>query len=509
MGRHVNVNMDTAPLLGCSDSQPLGVPKLVPTAEDSPAYLALTHMLVADYRIQSAEQLDLVQPNTSYSSNNLMKAASLALCCLGPCVCYPMCVSEAYVAAGNVRRMEDGRGGFALLGPGMHRFVDRYVQVIGDDIPITNAEIKHGDRTIVVVEQGYVGYAMDKGQPVLLPPGLHQWKSSTLEFKKSVDLNRNLLKLGPLTVVTVDEGYAAVTQDNGKQIILSGGRTHLLTHRNWKFEKFISLKFQTNTLDKIEATTADNVLLHVDSTVCWYIEDVDAAARMLADTMKKDGSDSHVDEQRDITKLRHDVLLQATASMAQFIGTVDYSSSFHVSAANHAPVDHSAQGLPMYSPEAPTQRLDSVFNTDRVETAVTHCNKVTSVYGVRIMSINIISAKPKDTQLLTCLAQGAVAAAEAEKAEVAAKGQARATQINAQARALAEITIAKGQAEAEVIRAQASLKAAEMLASSQVAVDLARIDRTGAAIGDRATFFFGEPNLGSAMLANPAILNTK
>eukprot|EP00658_Telonema_sp_P-2_P080953 TRINITY_DN8169_c0_g1_i11.p1 TRINITY_DN8169_c0_g1~~TRINITY_DN8169_c0_g1_i11.p1 ORF type:complete len:248 (-),score=74.33 TRINITY_DN8169_c0_g1_i11:245-988(-) len=245
----------------------------------------------------------------------------------------------------------------------------------------------------------------------------------------------------------------------------------------------------------------------VDSTVCWHIEDVDAAARMLADTMKQDGSDSSGHE--DITKLRYDVLKQATASMAQFIGTVDYSSSFHVSAANHAPSSFESGRLPEYQPAPPAQRIDSLFNTDRVETAVVHCNKVTSVYGVRILSINIISAKPKDAELLHSLAAGAVAAAEAEKAEVAARGQARATQINAEAQSVADITMAKGAAEAEVIRAEASKKAAELLGSSQVAVDLARIDRTGAAIGDRTTFFFGDPNLGNAMLANPAILNPR
>eukprot|EP00656_Telonema_subtile_P013786 TRINITY_DN17005_c0_g1_i3.p1 TRINITY_DN17005_c0_g1~~TRINITY_DN17005_c0_g1_i3.p1 ORF type:complete len:463 (-),score=100.46 TRINITY_DN17005_c0_g1_i3:24-1412(-) len=427
--------MDCAPLLTNTTAS-----KQACVGETSPAYKALTHMLETRYRIHNSDDLELVPPNSSYAANNLMRAASLAFCCLGPCVCYPCCVSEAKVAAGNVRRMEDGRGNFFLLGPGMHRFMDPYVKIVGDDIPLTDAEIRHGDRTIVVVEQGYVGYAVDKGQPVLLPPGLHQWRSDTLEYKNCVDLNRNLLKLGPMTLVTVDENYAAVTQDNGKQVILNGGQTHLLTHRNWKFEKFISLKFQTNTLDQIEATTADNVLLLVDSTVCWYIQDVDAAARMLADTMKKDGSDSHGSE--DITKLRHDVLQQATASMAQFIGTVDYSSSFHLSAANHAPPPGSKAGnLPGYEESPPKERLDSLFNADRVETAVTHCNKVTSAYGVNIMSINIISAKPKDRDLLTSLAQGAVAAAEAEKAEVAARGQARATQIDAQAQTLAEITI--------------------------------------------------------------------
>eukprot|EP00658_Telonema_sp_P-2_P080954 TRINITY_DN8169_c0_g1_i14.p2 TRINITY_DN8169_c0_g1~~TRINITY_DN8169_c0_g1_i14.p2 ORF type:complete len:153 (+),score=32.33 TRINITY_DN8169_c0_g1_i14:100-558(+) len=140
-------------------------------------------MLTSSYRVQNAELLDLVPPNSSYAQNNLLRCASLALCCLGPCVCYPAIVSEAKVAAGNVRRMEDGRGNFAFLGPGMHRFVDPYVKVVGDDIPLTDATIKHGDRTILVVDQGFIGYAVDKGQPVLLPPGLHQWKSSTLEFK--------------------------------------------------------------------------------------------------------------------------------------------------------------------------------------------------------------------------------------------------------------------------------------------------------------------------------------
>ena len=36
------------------------------------------------------------------------------------------------------------------------------------------------------------------------------------------------------------------------QMILGGGTVHLLTHRNWKFEKFISQKIQTNNLEQIQ-----------------------------------------------------------------------------------------------------------------------------------------------------------------------------------------------------------------------------------------------------------------
>merc|ERR1719265_9713 len=131
---------------------------------------------------------------------------------------------------------------------------------------------------------------MDRGQPVLLPPGLHQWDSPTLEFQHLIDLSASLIRLGPYTLLTVDEGYAAVTQDNGAQKILEGGRAYMLTHRNWKFEKFITKKLQTNDVGPITVTTGDNVPLETAATVNWRIEDVILAARMAANTMPGTGS---------------------------------------------------------------------------------------------------------------------------------------------------------------------------------------------------------------------------
>ena len=39
---------------------------------------------------------------------------------------------------------------------------------------------------------------------------MHEWQSQTLKFVKSVDLNNAIIALGPLTIITVDEGYSAV-----------------------------------------------------------------------------------------------------------------------------------------------------------------------------------------------------------------------------------------------------------------------------------------------------------
>merc|ERR1711920_568220 len=93
------------------------------------------------------------------------------------------------------------------------------------------------------------------------------------------------IRLGPYTMITVDEGYAAVTQDNGEQKILEGGRAYMLTHRNWKFEKFMTKKLQTNDVGPIQVTTGDNVPLEATATVNWIIEDAKLAARMAANTM--------------------------------------------------------------------------------------------------------------------------------------------------------------------------------------------------------------------------------
>ena len=76
--------------------------------------------------------------------------------------------------------------------------------------------------------------------------------------------------------------------------------------------------------------------------------------------------------------------------------------------------------------------------------AVEHANRVTRNYGVEVMSINIISATPVDSQLTRALATGAVASAEALQAETQARGQARAVAIAAEAEAARTKIAAQG-----------------------------------------------------------------
>lgn len=490
--------------------------------EESPAYECMyaNKLLTTKYRRSNVSDIftgvDL-KANTD-AVQNIRSRCHHGYYCLplfGACL-YNSTHTELFVPAGHVGLLMDDKNQYLFAEPGMHNIASCFTRVTQQPQSL-HREVKHGNRTIVIVDQGYLGYAMDNGQPVLLPPGIHVWTSESLHFERSVPLNDHIIELGPYTVLTVDEGYAAVTQNNGKQVVLPGGHTHFLNHKNWKFEKFISLKIQTNDLEQIKATSADNIEMSVTSTVNWRIVDVEVAATMAAETMASSGKRGAVSA--DITKLRNDVLKQAIASLAGFVGGVNYSNTFHMSAAaqgkSATPGAPAAPGAALgtavlsaaadaAAPQAKAEFMDNpLYDPAKMTSAVEHANRVTRTYGVEIMSINIISASPTDTHLTRALATGAVASAEALQAETQARGRARAVAIEAEAEASrtkiaaageaeAFVISARGAAEAERLKADGARQAAELLASSDVAVELAKMDRSAAMLNGGEKYFFGQ-----------------
>lgn len=397
------------------------------------------------------------------------------------------------VKAGHIRKGVHSAGDYLLYGAGPHAIWSPYVRIDHTDISLTNEIIQHGNRAIVTVPQGFVGMANDRGEPVLLPPGLHQWKSDSLKFEKMIDLATSVILLGPYTLVTVDEGYAAVTSNNGEQKVLDGGSAQMLTHRNWKFEKFITTKIQTSELGPIKMTSGDNVPLSVVATITWRIDDVAKAARMAATTMQSQRPSNEFEF--DISQVRQDVLRQVTASLAAFVGTIAYAINGSASMAERVAGRHSsgmskAQAEP--DPEDNTGPK-ALFDRDGLDSSVDHANDVCAQYGVRVLAINLISAYPSDSALLAALSQGAVAAATAQQCRIEAQGQAAALLSKARAEAEATRIRAEGDAAAEELRAEGTLKAARKLEASDVAVMVARMRAAGAALseGQANSFFFG------------------
>jgi len=512
------------------------------SGEASLAYQALVTagMLTTKYRRADVEAIFVdgdLQANTDHWNDMKLRCMHGVYCLpvIG-CMVYNCLRKEFFIPAGNVGLLQNEANEYLFAQPGMHNIQGIFTRHTGTQ-PI-RGHINHGNRTIVIVEQGFIGYAMDNGQPVLLPPGIHVWRSESLYFERSLPLDDHVIKVGPYTILTVDEGYAAVTQNNGKMCIMKGGETHILNHKNWKFEKFMTLKIQTDDLEKIQATSADNIEMQVTSTINWKITDVTVAAINAAETMATSGKAGDV--AADITKLRQDVRKQAIASLAAFIGSVNYSSTFHVSAENQRNAHKNEKtslpqmGVPLAEgvietkegeaadqkavPTAAEATLDNpLFDTDKMVSAVEHANDVTSTFGVEIMSINIISASPLDSTLTRALASGAVASAEALMAETTARGNSRAatiladsdaecSRIGASGKAEADIILANGNAEAETKRAEGAKAAADLLSKNKVAVELTKMDRSASMLRGGEKFFFGEsPDMLSNIVLKGAV----
>jgi regulator of protease activity HflC (stomatin/prohibitin superfamily) len=228
----------------------------------------------------------------------------------------------------------------------------------------------------------------------------------------------------------------------------------------------------------------------------------------------------------DIRKLRRDVLKQAIASLAGFIGSVNYSDSLRVAAAARRNMETVKEVIAVNTGNAASEAQPSagdgvarttdnpMFDTEEMSKAVAHANQITNRFGVEIISISIISANPVDEQLKASLATGAVASAEALQVETAARDRAKAVKIEAEAAAVARkinadseamathvkaraegeaVTLrAEGAKAAEILRAEGCKKAAELLESSKVAVTLETLRASASAIKGSDKFFFGQ-----------------
>lgn len=506
--------MPSAPS-GAAARQALNADQLMTEQEQSPAYRALhaKNLIVSQYKVRRIEDLDVVKATSS--------AGSSSCCCLATCGgCGTTLIKFFSVNGGCVRKGSHTSGEFMFFGEGVHVIQSPFVSIESQDTPLSSANIVHGTKAIITVEQGFVGLANDRGQPVLLPPGMHQWNSTTLTFEKMIDLSTSVIRMGPYTLVTIDEGYAGVTSDNGEQKILNGGQAYMLTHRNWKFEKFITTKLQTNDVGPITVTTGDNVPLETVATVNWRIEDVTLAARMSANTMQHLPSATGPSDMSefDISKLRADVLRQTTASLAAFVGTISYSEKGHGAMAQSVE-GRTREKSAKLEPEGDdkTGGPKALFDRRQMIGSVEHANEIAGQYGVRILSINLISAYPADKALLSALSQGAVATVAAEQTETKARGDAKALLANARAESDAKRILAEGDAIAEELRAEGSLKAAQKLESSEMAMMIQKMRAAGLALkeGNANSFFFGLGGagdiptgvLGTAMLTNAQVGN--
>ena len=138
------------------------------TYEDTPAYKALKEagVLATQYRRTCVDDIftgvDVVA--TADSKGNLLSRCFHGYYCLPGlgCLLYHMSHTELFVPAGHVGWLMDERNRYLFAQPGMHNIKSFFVRSVGQPQPLRGL-IRHGNRTIVIVEQGRVPAASPKG----------------------------------------------------------------------------------------------------------------------------------------------------------------------------------------------------------------------------------------------------------------------------------------------------------------------------------------------------------
>eukprot|EP00927_Polykrikos_kofoidii_P015584 TRINITY_DN1693_c0_g1_i1.p1 TRINITY_DN1693_c0_g1~~TRINITY_DN1693_c0_g1_i1.p1 ORF type:complete len:544 (-),score=84.41 TRINITY_DN1693_c0_g1_i1:670-2301(-) len=494
--------------------------------------LAEANLICSKYAVKNFDELVLEQGTWDVTTSMILQAVTC------PFLCHCCCQLKFFVVdpgCANIGSHSDGTNLF--FGPGVHILCKCFKNAEDESKRVADsagAAIVNGTKAIITVQQGYVGLAFEKGEPVLLPPGLHQWDTPDITFDKSIDLSASLITMGPYTLVTVEECYSAITQDNGKQKVLDGGKSYMLTHQNWKFQAWLSQKMQTNKFGPLSMTTGDNINLDIVANVNWIIREARIAAARNVDTTNSKDS---------LKMMRDDVILQVTSSLASLVGAIQYgargTSSLQEATRSGHDVRQSSTVISLGDtpaacaepePETKTGR-QALWDPTRLKCAVDDANNICNSYGVEILSINLISASPSDQKLNDIMSRGAIASVSAEETAKAARAETNAALIAAeaqaaQAQAAAEAMLIKARSEAEAmtiaatadadaerIRAQGAKEAGMLMGESEVATSLAKLKIAYGPFAENkaSTYFFGlngPGDLPTALLGNSLAMQT-
>jgi len=454
---------------------------------------------------------------------------SKACCCIPATMCsYPLFVQ---IDDGCIQAGKTEGGNFFWFGQGVHMIWTCGLSLQGDQQRLTSTDsMSNGSLGLCIVEDGYVGLISRAGEKLVLPPGIHHWSDPDVSYEGLIDLSQSVVEIGVYTLVIVEEGYAAITSDNGKQVILGGGQAYMLNHANWNWKAWMSLKMQTNKLPEFEVTSSDNIQLTIRAHVNWIVVDPQAAAAKNTDVGRGDP----------LSEMRGDINLQVRGALVSLLGRIHFGQAGAGSLTNKADGQAPGEGDDDLDEKTTGDSRMAMYDPEYTKTAVDKANQITLGFGVRVLSVNIIRARPKDMDLMKEMTRGAVATVKAMEQKKLVRGEENASLISSESKAISAAETAKvelikaetasaiatieaegkkdrqeveakallvgakaqadaikikaeAEAEAERIRAEAAKVAGDALAESDVAVALAKLKIAYEPLQKNQdnTFFFG------------------
>jgi len=338
------------------------------------------------------------------------------------------------------------------------------------------------------------------------------------------------------------EQYDGIALDNGKTVILKGGRQHHLTHENYKFAKLVPkilltdrivtdvvqyielLRVTGGALPKksnstqdttyyLQTKTKDGSVIYLDAMLFWQITNTKVAVHKAMSVMEiREGNiaqqhdedeEAHVERaSRNIDNLRMTVLRFAKANLAEMVGctslTEDVTLSTNVGYQNKKSDKGKEREIPHQSHMISNQMsfVIQTFLSNQTETLLEKLNNDLNQYGVHVCKITINDAIPtadvqkqldrqvkaridQNTELVEAETKKRVARETVEADRLNQLGTATNSRDAANIEREREIILANAAAEAEQIRAEGKRKAAESLLSNPLSRELALIEAYG------------------------------
>jgi regulator of protease activity HflC (stomatin/prohibitin superfamily) len=265
--------------------------------------------------------------NKPGETNPLLKMVMRMTCAAtGLGLCY-LCSKQVLIKEGQYG-FNMNNGVPEILLPGRHLLSSpvnslQSVRSSGDD------RIEVGPISIIRVQQGHFGFAMNDGEPEVLLPGLHVRNKAAFKFAFAASAGELMTTFGPVKIFLVRSGTTRVCYNNGKVQIFKEGRYAVnegtfvaaeiikTVQQNVRFERhpvlldggismFVEglLTFQVIDVERLITELGDSDLLHT-------IKDITKAelARVFSGIHLEQVASSHSGEQAPPTDANNEALL--------------------------------------------------------------------------------------------------------------------------------------------------------------------------------------------------------
>lgn len=174
-------------------------------------------------------------------------------------------------------------GVLKILQPGVHTL--EHAQHTFDPevgfIDTTQNNYSIGPKTYIRVRDGQLGVSYNGGQLQILDPGEHVLETANHKFDKFVNIDSDIIDLGPVKIVNVNEGNVAVTYNNGILEIKPAGRYVFTLADGQRFSHLLSVKDEVIDLPTIKFMSTDGMEMETDPLLIYRIvKPIDAVTKI-------------------------------------------------------------------------------------------------------------------------------------------------------------------------------------------------------------------------------------